>query len=93
MANWNNGKIYRIASDNPLALVATTPASIGHISYANCHFYITGGQQNKVYQINEAGEIVEEIGTGTKVNVYGNATTTSFAGTNGIEATPDGKDV
>ncbi|MFK7934700.1 MAG: hypothetical protein AB8G22_14410 [Saprospiraceae bacterium] len=91
VANWNDGKIFRIESDNTLALVADTPANIGHISYANDHFYITGGRQNKVYQVNQAGEIVEEIGTGIEISEDGTAATASFAGTNGIEATPDGK--
>lgn len=91
VANWNDGKIFRIESDNTLSLVADTPASIGHISYANGHFYITGGMQNKVYQINETGNLVEEIGTGANASVDGTSATASFAGTNGIEATPDGK--
>ncbi len=91
LGNFNNGKIFKLETDNTLTEIADTPASIGHISYANKHFYVTGFEQHKIYKVGLDGTIVEEIGTGVTGSSDGLANTATFQNPNGIEATPDGK--
>lgn len=91
VSSFNNGKIFHVDNKGGLTEIADTPASIGHISYANDHFYITGWKEHKVYIVTLNGEIVSTIGTGNNAQVDGTSTTAQFTQPNGIEATPNGK--
>ncbi len=91
LGNFNTGKIFKLEDDYSITEIADTPASIGHFSYANKHFYLTGFEQHKIFIVGLDGTIVEEIGTGVAGSSDGSATTATFQNPNGIEATPDGK--
>jgi hypothetical protein len=91
VANFADGKILMVAKDGTVTEIADTPATIGHIAYANDYFYITGYNQNKVYQVSLDGEITATIGTGSEGNTNGPATSATFNKPNGIEVSPDGK--
>ncbi|MFY0598569.1 MAG: hypothetical protein JXR03_02780 [Cyclobacteriaceae bacterium] len=91
VSSFNSGKIFHVVSSEEVVEVADTPAQIGHLSYANDHFYITGWSNNKVYKVNLEGEVVSDIGTGGASSKDGSFSEASFNKPNGIEATPDGK--
>ncbi|WP_281986631.1 hypothetical protein [Aquimarina aggregata] len=91
IANFKDGKIFLVDTDNTLTEIAKTPASIGHMSYANNHLHITGWQEHKVFRLDLEGNIIDTIGTGEEGQNNGTATQATFKNPNGIEATPDGK--
>lgn len=92
VANFNGGKIFLVSEDGAeITEVANTPATIGHLSYANDHFYITGWNEHKVYKISLEGEIIQTIGSGSNSQIDGSINVAAFSQPNGIEATSDGR--
>ncbi len=90
VSSFDTGKIFCVAQNGTVTEIADTDLTIGHLSYANNHFYATGWNENKVYKIALDGTIVERIGTGTNQQKDGSALEASFAQPNGIEPTQDG---
>lgn len=91
VASFNSGKIFNVATDGTVTEVADTPATIGHLAYANDHFYVTGWNGHKVYKVSISGQIVETMGTGTNAQRDGVASVAQFSQPNGIDATSDGR--
>jgi DNA-binding beta-propeller fold protein YncE len=91
VASFNSGKILNVAVDGTVTEVADTPATIGHLAYANDHFYVTGWNEHKVYKVSLTGAIVETIGRGTNADLDGPAASAQFSQPNGIAVSPDGR--
>jgi len=91
VASFDTGKIFYVADNGDVTEIAYTDLTIGHLSYANDHFYATGWNQHKVYKIDLEGNIVNRIGSGSNQQLDGNESTAAFSQPNGVEATPDGK--
>lgn len=91
VASFNTGKIFHISATGEVTEIADTPATIGHISYANDHFYITGWREHQVYQVSLDGQIIETIGLGVDGQLDGGPDRARFSQPNGIEASADGK--
>ena len=91
VASFDTGKIFYVADNGDVTEIADTDLTIGHLSYANDHFYATGWNQHKVYKIDLEGNIVNRIGSGSNQQLDGNESTAAFSQPNGVEATPDGK--
>ncbi|WP_340199801.1 hypothetical protein [Ascidiimonas sp. W6] len=91
VSSFNDGKIFEIGSDSSIKEIADTPASIGHLSYADGYFYVTGYIENKVYKVSLEGVVAATIGTGAFSELDGTADKATFSQPNGIEVTPDGK--
>lgn len=90
VSSFSNGKIFSIEKDGTITEIADTPASIGHLAYFNNHFFVTGWNEHKVYQVAADGEIVATLGSGVVGNRDGNENAT-FTNPNGIAVSPDGK--
>ncbi|MGL1885619.1 MAG: hypothetical protein OCD76_03815 [Reichenbachiella sp.] len=94
VASFNSGKIFHISTDDgSVTEVADTPASIGHITYANGYFYVSGWNEHQVFQVSLDGQTIVTIGSGVSSHIDGTASTAGFVSPNGIEATSDGKHV
>ena len=91
VASFDSGKIFFVADDETVMEVADTDLNIGHLSYANDHFYATGWNQHKVYKISLDGEIIAKIGSGNQQEKDGASQEAAFNQPNGIEATADGR--
>lgn len=91
VTSFNSGSIYSVATNGTVTLIGDTPASIGHVSFANDRFYLSGWNQHKVYVVSMSGELLETIGRGTNADLDGPASSAQFSQPNGIEATPDGR--
>lgn len=91
VASFDTGKIFNVSDDGSVTEVADTDLSIGHLSYANDHFYITGWNEHKVYKVSLTGEVVAEIGSGSNAQNDGTVLEAAFTQPNGIEATTDGR--
>ena len=91
VSSFNTGSIYRVADDGSVTLIGDTPANIGHMSFANDHFFVTGWNQNQVYKLSLNGDIVETLGTGRTGDSDGPGNTAQFNQPNGIEVTDDGR--
>lgn len=90
VSSFDSGKIFHISEDGTVNEIADTDLTIGHLAYANDHFYITGWNEHKVYKVDLDGTIVARIGSGNNQQKDGTAQDASFAQPNGIEATQDG---
>lgn len=91
VASFNSGKIFNVSAAGTVTEVADSPATIGHLAYANDHFYVTGWNEHKVYKVSRTGEIVETIGRGTNADLDGPSASAQFSQPNGIAVSPDGR--
>jgi hypothetical protein len=91
VANFNDGKIFRLARDKTMTEVAQIPASIGHLDYRDGVLYATGWNEHKVFVVSTNGEILATIGSGNQETVDGTAAEASFFRPNGIAVSKDGK--
>src|SRR5688500_3935408 len=78
VANFVDGKIFRVTRDKTITEIADIPASIGHLDYKDGVFYATGWNEHKVFVVSMDGEILATIGNGNPATVDGPASEASF---------------
>ncbi|WDD99589.1 Ig-like domain-containing protein [Thalassomonas actiniarum] len=81
VGNYNDGRIFKIASDKSITELARAPDYTGHIAYANNMIYTTALENDLIYQI--------PVNGGDTLELEGSAEA-GFIFPNGITSSPDG---
>lgn len=90
IANFTDGKIFKVDNAGVFTLITQIPGIIGFIEYANGYIYSTGFNTNKIYKTSMSGQTTVLAGTGATGQTNGNASVATFNGPNGIVASLGG---
>jgi len=91
IANYNDGRIFRIDSLESWTTIADLPTQLGFMTLVGDVIYATGINNNKIYKVQTDGSGQSEFaGTGIAGSKNGHISVATFNGPNGIAATSSG---